>query len=204
MSLLSPVKMCSINGLAQAAGRNHRDYLGAPGCLARKPTGSSDVKMVTSIHASHPSLQPIIQPSFHSPFHLFIFPLSHSAIHSCSPPNYPFIHSSFLFLSSSFAIFPFKLRSFSLSIHPAIHPFIHPSFILTSYCSIPTLLSFHSAVPPSSHPFSFSISIYPYVLFPYFHPFVYPIIPCLILQVSGPPVSISTFIIDVFTNTSWI
>lgn len=142
MSLLSPVKMCSINGLAQAARRNHRDYLGAPGCLARKPTGSSDVKTVTSIHASHPSLQPIIQPSFHSPFHLFIFPLSHSAIHSCSPPNYPFIHSSFLFLSSSFAIFPFKLRSFS--IHPPSDPSIYPSIL---YPYILLLNTYPSVLP---------------------------------------------------------
>ena len=44
MSLLSKVKMCSINVPGQAAGASYRDYLGTPDCLVRKPTSSSGIK----------------------------------------------------------------------------------------------------------------------------------------------------------------
>ena len=97
----------------------------------------------------HPSIQPSIYPSIvHHFILLFVHSIQLFFLSIILSPFLPYFHPPSIIQTSVFPLI-------------SIHPYIHPSFfILTSLHPISILLSFHSAVPPSS---ILILSVYPFI-----------------------------------------
>ena len=110
----------------------------------------TDLSTHYSLHPSIPSaVQPFIHLAIHPSFYQSIHPSVNNSIHSS------FFHLFVFHLPIHLFIHP---SIFHLSILPSIHPSIHLSSIHLFIHSFfhPSILSIHSSVYPSTHPFCLS------------------------------------------------